>query len=59
MKPKRVDCCNCQNFDFDKYQEKFFCKLGKRVMFRVPSSPYAIDFLFPRYCNDFKQIENI
>lgn len=62
MKPQRVDCCNCQNFqidDGDGNDFKYFCKLGKRVMMRIFVNPHSVDFLFPRYCNDFKQTENV
>ncbi|HCY40453.1 MAG TPA: hypothetical protein DHV48_03730 [Prolixibacteraceae bacterium] len=63
MKAKRVDCCNCHNFQAEGEQKKFkySCKLGKRVMFRAPVGYWYFtnDFLFPRYCNEFKQIEYV
>ena len=53
MKPKRVDCADCDNFR-DYYIKKHKCRLGKRVMFRMQGAP---DFNsgWPRYCNNFKQ----
>lgn len=62
MKAKRVDCMCCLHLKTEEGHNKFkyWCDLGKRVMFRKPFSPYANTFLFPRYCNDFKDdTENI
>lgn len=63
MKPKRVDCCNCQRFQVEGEPKKFkySCELGKRVMFRAPVGYWYFnsDFLFPRYCDKFEQIETI
>jgi len=71
MKNNRVDCNECQNFNVEKIQisknllefsERPKCKLGKRVMFRMPifasSTSYnAInDYGWIRYCNDFNSI---
>jgi hypothetical protein len=54
MKTKRVDCVDCQHFEFT---EKYKCNLGKRVMYRASANYwYFTDFLFPRYCNEFKDI---
>jgi len=73
MKAKRVECDKCQNFiqpDFKisfnliklTKEEKAKCKLGKRVMFRMPDmgfSGYPFDSGgYFRYCNDFKPIKN-
>lgn len=56
MKPKRVDCADCDNFR-DYYIKKHKCRLGKRVMFRSKSHPDLSDYEagWPRYCNYFKQ----
>ena len=71
MKTKRVDCVDCANFispdfkiSFDiiklNESEKAGCKLGKRVMFRIPKFsrptnmvPYN-DYGWIRYCNEFE-----
>ena len=60
MKPKRVDCEFCENFVYPELSCRGFikknaqCKLGKRVVFRVPvSNPYS-DCGYFRYCNDYK-----
>lgn len=71
MKPKRVECDKCKQFiepeissmkddhhiDFD-ISQKAKCKLGKRVMFRIPhltDNGYPLDFGgYFRYCNDFQ-----
>ena len=60
---KRVDCSECSHFvepvfnldeDWDfNVIEKAKCKLGKRVMFRIPMHNHA-DGAYPRYCNEFK-----
>ena len=68
MKPKRVDCANCENFEppvFDEnWENKFIskiitrakCKLGKRVMFRIVGSKYQPKEVgWFRYCQDFKK----
>jgi len=60
MKAKRVDCVECENFNADVEPEgefKYSCNLGKRIMFRKPIGYYYfnVDFLFPRYCNEFKK----
>lgn len=61
MKAKRVDCVDCENFKGETTEKghKYSCLLGKRVMFRTPIGYYYFnnDFLFPRYCNDFKKTE--
>jgi hypothetical protein len=68
MKAKRVDCGNCENFEFpcydnliEKKEKTARCKLGKRVMFRVngihpDSSNWDVGYF--RYCNDYKESEN-
>jgi len=73
MKAKRVECDKCVNFIKPAYEEYGFispmiskakCKLGKRVMFRMPifanqaSYTPIYDGGYIRYCNDFKPIEN-
>jgi len=73
MKPKRVECNNCQNFiepDFKisfnliklTKDEKAKCKLGKRIMYRKPDigfSGYPFDTGgYFRYCDDFKSKTN-
>ncbi len=59
MKAKRVDCMECSNFIcIERPRLKYSCKLEKRVMMRIPELYYSnTDFLFPRFCNEFKQIE--
>ena len=69
MKPKRVECDQCINFiqatlnDEDNMlsgiKDSAKCKLGKRVMFRMPRfnnegyfSEYDGGYI--RYCNEFK-----
>ena len=69
MKPKRVDCANCKNFEkpvFDENWDNLFiskivkrakCKLAKRVMFRTNGHPdlnnYNVGYF--RYCDEFKE----
>ena len=69
MKAKRVECDKCENFIPITFKDegnmisdistKAKCKLGKRVMFRMPDmgySGYPFDKCgYFRYCNDFKQ----
>lgn len=61
MRAKRVDCMFCENFQVDESEHdfKYSCELGKRVMFRNPVGYWYFDneFLFPRYCNDFKEVK--
>ena len=66
MRPKRVDCTFCDNFNFPEYDNfmepkkvKESCKLGHRVMFRINGlHPDSGDWEcgWFRYCGDFKQI---
>jgi hypothetical protein len=64
MKAKRVDCQNCANFGTTRKLKPLkitaSCKLGKRVMFRMPKQYDAVVYLdsggWFRYCNDFKQM---
>lgn len=67
MKKNRVDCADCNNFEFPDYKVSFGiielkqskkakCKLKKRVMFRVnglhpDSSVWECGWF--RYCNEF------
>jgi hypothetical protein len=67
MKPARVNCENCSNFEplvledenlIGKIFSKAKCKLGKRVMFRLPNMsmvgyPFNSGGYF-RYCAEFK-----
>ncbi len=65
MRPNRVDCQYCKNFKpvvtkddnlIGKTLEKAKCKLGKRVMFRMPTSDYHWDTGgYYRYCNEYKK----
>ena len=73
MKAKRVDCIDCLNFIMDEF-EKFGnkesykvvsrakCKLGKRVMFRMPiflnqfSYNPVYEGGYIRYCNEFEKL---
>ncbi len=67
MKLKRVECSECSNFEpqvmeddnlIGKIFSKAKCRLGKRVMFRMPNmgtSGYPFDLGgYFRYCSDFK-----
>lgn len=68
MKPKRVDCANCQNFEppvFDETESNSFvskivktakCNIGKRVIFRLVCSKYQPKEIgWFRYCDEFKK----
>lgn len=59
---QRVDCCLCYNFKATGQPNdfKYSCELGKIVRFKNPVGYWYFnnDFLFPRYCNEFKEIEN-
>lgn len=69
MKPKRVKCDKCQHFIDITFKDEgnlisnidttAKCKLGKRVIFRMPKishSCYPLDNGgYIRYCNDFKE----
>lgn len=55
MKAKRVDCFYCQNFDYVPYVGQSKCKLGKRVMFRLPTNIHRDNAGFFRYCNDYEK----
>jgi len=73
MKAKRVECDQCQYFVnvgleyehdlMSKIMSTAKCKLGKRVMFRMPvplhaSSQMAQDWGgYFRYCNEFMKIK--
>ena len=66
MKPQREDCFWCKNFKLvimkddnliGEIYSKAKCKLGKRIMFRKPTSGYSWDTGgYYRYCNEFKMI---
>lgn len=66
MKPKRVECSWCKNFqpvimkDHNLISDIFAkakCKLGKRVMFRMPTSDYHWNTGgYYRYCNEFEKL---
>ena len=70
MKAKRVDCGDCYEFviiePLNYFEKKdkptYFCKLGKRVMFRMPKRARfqgAQDAGgWFRYCNDFQKKQN-
>ena len=61
----RVKCDNCQNFipEILKDENELFtialvkakCKLGKRVMFRLPKDLFSDDFGYIRICNDYEK----
>lgn len=65
MKENRVDCTYCKNFipvvtKDDNLIGQIFgkakCKLGKRIMFRMPTGDYHWDTGgYYRYCNEFKK----
>jgi len=70
MKANRVECDQCTNFIDPILKEDDMsimcivnakCKLGKRVMFRIPkcaSSQMAQDYGgYFRYCNDFDKVK--
>jgi len=71
-KAKKVECDWCKNFIpailkdegnlISPIIKKAQCKLGKRVMFRMPIPVWSFnpDYYggYIRYCNDFKYIEN-
>lgn len=69
MKTKRVECDECKNFIKPKLtvngmiKSNAKCKLGKRVMFRMPifSRPANYNSInnygYIRYCNEFKAKE--
>ena len=62
MKKNRVDCINCVEFIPAVFKNEFMimsgiktnakCKLGKRVMFRMPKTVYDESGWF-RYCEEF------
>jgi len=71
MKANRVECNECLNFTWPHLdgngmiKENAKCKLGKRVMFRMPilnkwgsSGLHYDDGGYYRYCNDFKAVVN-
>jgi hypothetical protein len=65
MKPKRVECDNCQNFIQPKLNGCGMitilakCKLGKKVMFRhYIIGPDLHYYGYARYCNEYKQNED-
>ena len=72
MKTKRVECDQCKNFEpfvledenlIGKIFSKAKCKLGKRVMFRLPNMawsgyPFNNGGWF-RYCAEFKNKYNL
>ncbi len=67
MRKKRVDCFDCANFVFvepidyldGREKAKYSCKLGKRVMFRMPKRAESMMTQdaggFFRYCNEFQK----
>lgn len=65
MKHKRVECSLCKNFKPQVMEDdnligaifaKAKCKLGKRVMFRMPTGDYHWDTGgYYRYCNEFEK----
>jgi hypothetical protein len=64
MKPQRVNCADCIEFEFPRYGEKSLivinkakCKLGKRVMFRLGKDDECYGGWF-RYCNEFNDNMN-
>jgi len=64
---QRVECDNCANFIhpilieegdfFSGIKENAKCKLGKRVMFRMPKSPLDDDYGYIRICDTFIKTE--
>jgi hypothetical protein len=65
MKAKRHECDKCRNFIdpvFKTFEDKESwtvkvkakCKLGKRVMFRLPTDMFRENYGYFRYCNEFK-----
>lgn len=63
MRPNRVDCADCANFEYPELmitivqgKDKEKCILGKRVMFRSYGHPDMVGYVcgWPRYCGDFK-----
>ncbi len=68
MKKNRVDCLNCVEFIPAVFKNKFMimsgiktnakCKLGKRVMFRMPHPSNAYWGGWFRYCEDFNDKKN-
>lgn len=72
---KRVECDKCEHFINPVYEDKINllskptskakCKLGKRIMFRMPKflhhfsyTPYY-DGGYIRYCNDFSNLRDV
>jgi hypothetical protein len=67
IKPKRVDCYDCEHFEIN-YEEEirnkptYFCHLGKRVMFRMPKQSHSIysdSGGWFRYCDTFQDKINV
>lgn len=67
---KRVHCDKCEHFISPDFKisfnlieltknEKAKCALGKRVMFRTPTSSVDEDYGYPRYCNDFVKLSDV
>lgn len=67
---KRVHCDKCEHFIKPSFkvsfgiinlkpEEKAKCELGKRVMFRNPTSSIDEDYGYPRYCSDFSNLRDV
>lgn len=64
---KRVHCDKCEHFVAPIFKQNGSfrlksmakCELGKRVMFRNPTSSIDEDYGYPRYCNDFLSLRDL
>lgn len=65
MKKERVECTNCTNFVkgiledetnmLSKFKVKPKCKLGERLIFRMPKTLFDDDWGYIRKCNKFNK----